>query len=226
MRNVLVDIKRRFWETDQGLSLLLVVLVVNVFILPTIVQPGVVSRALFDVFFSLLILTGIAATRTGRVARAVMMTVAVLALAIRGVYWVFPSVVLDSGAVASGIASTGLLAVVVLAQVAREGPVTVHRILGAVAAYLLLGFTWGQAYCLVALNAPGAFTGMEDLGNNPLRLVYFSFVTLTTIGYGDVTPVHPVARTLAILEGLTGQLYPAILLARLVSLEVAHREKK
>jgi hypothetical protein len=49
-------------------------------------------------------------------------------------------------------------------------------------------------------------------------LIYFSFVTLTTVGYGDVTPVHPLARSLALMEGLTGQLYPAILLARLVTL--------
>ena len=53
--------------------------------------------------------------------------------------------------------------------------------------------------------------------------IYFSFVTLTTVGYGDVTPVDPVARSLAVAEALTGQLYPAILLARLVSLATGSR---
>jgi hypothetical protein len=55
--------------------------------------------------------------------------------------------------------------------------------------------------------------------------MYFSFVTLTTIGYGDITPIHPFARSLANLEGIFGQLYPATLLARLITLELAaHHE--
>jgi hypothetical protein len=58
----------------------------------------------------------------------------------------------------------------------------------------------------------------------PQRWLYYSFVTLTTVGYGDITPVGPLARSLAILEALTGQLYPAILLARLVALEVGSRK--
>ena len=53
---------------------------------------------------------------------------------------------------------------------------------------------------------------------------YFSFVTLTTLGYGDTVPVHPVARSLAIAEALVGQLYPAILIGRLVSLQISARD--
>jgi hypothetical protein len=55
------------------------------------------------------------------------------------------------------------------------------------------------------------------------RLIYFSFVTLTTVGYGDMAPIHPLTRSLATLEALVGQLYPAILIARLVSLELHAR---
>ena len=110
------------------------------------------------------------------------------------------------------------MAMVVLAQTFRAGPVNRHRIEGAVAAYLLLGLAWALAYELVGLLAAGAFSGTGRSGPERPDLVYFSFVTLTTVGYGDVTPVHPVARSLAVAEALTGQLYPAILLARLVSL--------
>jgi voltage-gated potassium channel Kch len=56
-------------------------------------------------------------------------------------------------------------------------------------------------------------------------LAYYSFVTLTTVGYGDITPVHPVARSLAIAEALVGQLYPAILIARLVAMEIESRRR-
>jgi hypothetical protein len=87
-----------------------------------------------------------------------------------------------------------------------------------VAAYLLLGIIWAHAYALVALQRPGAFAGPVSPGDGPRAFFYFSFVTLATLGYGDVLPVHPAARSLATLEAVTGTLYIAILLARLVSL--------
>jgi hypothetical protein len=87
-----------------------------------------------------------------------------------------------------------------------------------VAAYLLLGLAWALAYDIVALVAPGAFSAPSAVEARKGRFIYFSFVTLSTLGYGDMTPVHPVARSLAAAEALTGQLYPAILLGRLVSL--------
>ena len=124
---------------------------------------------------------------------------------------------------AAGLVSVAAMALVVLAQAFRAGPVNVHRIQGAVAAYLLLGLVWALAYELVALVAAGAFSGTGLGGAGRPDFIYFSFVTLTTVGYGDVTPVHPVARSLAVAEALTGQLYPAILLARLVSLATGSR---
>jgi hypothetical protein len=109
----------------------------------------------------------------------------------------------------------------------RAGPVNVHRIQGAVAAYLLFGLTWAAAYQLVAALAPGAFASAQPLAvQDPRVWTYYSFVTLTTMGYGDVTPVHPAARSLALMEALTGQLYPAVLLARLVSLHAAGPDER
>ena len=86
-------------------------------------------------------------------------------------------------------------------------------------------------YQLAALTIPQAFRLPEDLaggGPDALQrlLMYFSFITLTSTGYGDITPVHPVARLLAMFEALAGQLYLAITLARLVSLEIMHRQEK
>jgi hypothetical protein len=108
--------------------------------------------------------------------------------------------------------------------------VTGHRIRGAIVIYLLLGAIWALLYQTVALTIPEAFRLPEGVsGGDPdalqRLLMYFSFITLTTIGYGDITPVHPVARTLTMLEGLAGQLYPAITLARLVSLQILHANK-
>ena len=89
-----------------------------------------------------------------------------------------------------------LMTAVILAQVYRPGTVNRHRILGAVAAYLLLGLVWAQACQLVALVHPGAFTGAIDSGAQGAR-VYFSFVTLTTTGYGDILLARLVSLQLA-----------------------------
>ena len=80
-------------------------------------------------------------------------------------------------------------------------------------------------FTFVAALIPKAFAGMsiEDTPALPSNLIYFSFVTLTTTGYGDIFPVHPIARSLCNVEAIFGQLYPATLLARLVTLEIESR---
>src|SRR5262249_49443482 len=124
------------------------------------------------------------------------------------------------------IAFYAMLASIILIQVFRDGQINVYRIEGAVAVYLLLGVIWSGCYRLVIHFDPAAFSMPEPITEDTVmaKLVYFSFVTLTTVGYGDVTAVHPMARSLALLEALTGQLFPAVLIARLVGMEISHRE--
>jgi hypothetical protein len=204
---------RRFWVSDPGLSVFLGFLVLFLFVLPPFVEPERSGRSLIlDLAFSLLLLAGVAALSTAPAVRAALFVLVVGATAVR---WGPFSI---QATAAAGLVSVAAMALVVLAQTFRAGPVTVHRIQGAVAAYLLLGLAWALAYELVALLTVGAFSG-AGLGRlERPSFIYFSFVTLTTVGYGDVTPLHPVARSLAVGEALVGQLYPAILLARLVSL--------
>jgi hypothetical protein len=80
-------------------------------------------------------------------------------------------------------------------------------------------------FAFVGLLIPNAYSGiaLEDSPALASNLIYFSFVTLTSTGYGDIVPMHPVARSLCNLETVIGQLYPATVLARLVTLELAHR---
>ena len=101
-----------------------------------------------------------------------------------------------------------------------------HRVVGAILLYLNIGLLFAALFCFVALIVPNAFTGLQPLRDNlavAANLIYFSFVTLTSVGYGDIVPLHPYARSLANLEAIIGQLYPATLLARLVTLQLAGR---
>jgi hypothetical protein len=209
---------RRFWESDRGLSAFLGILVLFIFVLPSlVVQQGRGRSLVVDLAFTALLLAGVAALSTRPAARAALLVLVVGATAVRWGPFAAQSTA------AAGLVSVAAMALVVLAQTFRAGPVNVHRIQGAVAAYLLLGLGWALAYELVSLLAAGAFSSTGPTGPERSDFVYFSFVTLTTVGYGDVTPVHPVARSLAVAEALMGQLYPAILLARLVSLATSNR---
>jgi hypothetical protein len=154
----------------------------------------------------------------------VVSVITVVALLVRWASWLFPTAELAVWREISTLTTLVTLFCVVLALVFRRGPITMRRIEGAMAVYLLLGFSWAHAYELVALWHPGAFTGAVD-GSGSLAWTYYSFVTLTTMGYGDIVPVHPLARAGAVLEALTGQLYLTILLARLVSLELQSRRE-
>jgi hypothetical protein len=117
------------------------------------------------------------------------------------------------------------MACVVAQTVFAAGRVTHHRIIGAILVYLNIALTFTALFTIIGLLVPGAFSGMSFEDNPALasKVIYFSFVTLTSTGYGDIFPVHPVARSLCNLETIVGQLYPATLLARLVSLEIEGR---
>ena len=211
----------RFWTDDRGLSIFLAALVA-IIVMPALGSVGLPGRFLGDALISLMLVSGAAAAAERPRAMLIVSAITVPALLVRWTSWLFPTADLALWREISTLATLVVLCGVVLALVVRRGPITTRRIQGAIAVYLLLGFIWAQLYELVALWQPGAFTGAVE-GRGSLPWTYYSFVTLTTMGYGDIMPVHPLARAVAVLEALTGQLYLAIMLARLVSLELQSR---
>jgi len=114
------------------------------------------------------------------------------------------------------------LGIVVAGAVFGAGRITYHRIIGATLLYLLIAVAFAAMFAVVGLSIPNAFKGIafEDDAALASSLFYLSFVTLTSTGYGDIVPVHPLARSLCNIEAIVGQLYPATILARLVTLEL------
>jgi hypothetical protein len=104
--------------------------------------------------------------------------------------------------------------------------VTTDTVAGAVSAYLLIGITFGFAYVLINHLLPGSFRDTIEPGKHlsPPELTFFSFVTLTTVGYGDIVPWLPHARSVAMVEAVVGIMYPAILISRLVGRHGHERE--
>jgi hypothetical protein len=117
------------------------------------------------------------------------------------------------------IAFFGFLSVAIFAYLGRRGPVTSGRIYASVSLYLVLAMFWFSAYNLIEAAAPGSFiqTVPAHPALHPGMLLYFSVATLTTLGFGDVIPLSAPAREFAGLEAMSGVLYIAITVARLVS---------
>ncbi len=134
---------------------------------------------------------------------------------------------------ASGAVFFAVVVGAIISHLTRTKRVTMDTVYGATCVYLFLALIWAQVYTLIELDQEGSFSSLQtldDQAKRPFRampinsqLLYFSLITLTTVGYGDISPVSPSARFLAALEGLIGPLYLAIMIARLVALEIAHR---
>ena len=217
-----------FWWGDHGLSAVLLLLFVSMFLAPFI--DSLLLRFISSVFFSLLLISGAVNISTQLLPRVIVGTVAVTAIILR---WMDKFSDVPTLAVWSALATLLFFVLLTGSMLNRifcsEGRVTIHQIQGAVAVYLLVGLTWSTIYQLCDLTLAGAFnlpdTHHLDPESRQEEFTYFSFVTLTTLGYGDITAAHPIARMFVIFEALLGQLYPATLLARLVSLEIANRRE-
>ena len=220
----------RVWNEERSLTALLILLLVYMFIITPTTRAGYALELLGAFVFSLLLLAGLLTMARLRIFRVVSGIFVFSTIAVRLARSVFGvSGLVPWDALLSIVSIVGMI-IVVLWQVYREGPVTGHRVRGAVAAYLLLAILFALSYTLISHLVPGSFqlpawvsqTGPERTE----AFLYFSMVALTTVGFGDITAIHPLARSFVMMEALIGQLYPVILLARLVSLEIETRKSK
>jgi voltage-gated potassium channel len=181
-----------------------------------------------------------------RIAKLVMGAVLISALGVVGtnLFWFGLGVVLTAAVVTGDVVenyvgSTSVLvaagcvralalmymAGIILRETLRERNVTFDTIAGAASVYLLLGFVGANLFAVLERMEPGSFTTpphwMLTHPNSSAPFIYFSFVTLATLGYGDIVPARPAAAALTLVEALVGQLYMAILIAWLVGLYAA-----
>ncbi len=111
-------------------------------------------------------------------------------------------------------------------QVAVGNEINPNRIIGAICVYLLLGVMWSIAYAVIEYSQPGSFKGLTEAVAPAWNtdFVYYSFVTITTLGYGDITPLSQTARSLSFAEAIVGQFYIAVLVAGLVSAYISAKQ--
>jgi hypothetical protein len=219
------DLQKEY--SDRLLSVLTVLLLIMLFVVAPFHAAGIEMFEAFGAVVALVMVAGVFV-----ISASPMATLVILAGFSLNVFVVISRLIRPSTydlylVAAAWLVIVCTLAVVVARTVFAQGRVSFHRIVGAVLLYLLIALAFVSLFMLVGLQIPNAFSGLVFEDNEKLasNLIYFSFVTLTSTGYGDIYPVHPIARSLCNLETIIGQLYPATLLARLVSLEIAGRRR-
>lgn len=210
-----------FWSEERSLSALLALLVVLHLAVPLTAElamgawVGALCLSLVAVSATLTSFRHWYVRTAARVAAVVALTAPWLELLMPWRTTILATAVADA-------ALFSFLTASVATQVFRDGSVSAHRIRGAVVVYLLIGSIFGLVYQILVFVDPDAFrmattVTAENWHAVRRELSYFSLVTLTTVGFGDITPASPLARALVTLEAMSGQLYLAIMIARLVS---------
>ena len=219
----------RYCRGDGSLTIAVGIMVLFVFVLYPMAEMGVAPRIWLDIGFGLSLAFGAYFVFEPRPLMRLFILFLLGTVALRAVEFFVDDHWLTTFGMIFALLACLFFAALLLVRAMRDGHINVNRIVGAVGAYLLIGITFGIAYRLLALYVDHAFA----MGGTPVdyaqvqaRLPYFSFVTLTATGYGDITPWHPYARSLATLEALFGGLFLTVLVARLVGLEMEWREEQ
>lgn len=221
-----VDQLRERWA-DPALTLLTVLLVIMMFVIAPLQALGLFAFQVSELVLALLLVCGIFVI-SGSPAAVVAMLIALGMITVGAILRIKSPSILDLNLFAGSWFIVGTtMAWAVARQTFAPGRVTYHRVIGAVLLYLAVAVIFAALYTFIGSLDPVAFVSMkvEDSPRLASEVIYFSFATMTTTGYGDVAPLHPVARSLCNMEAIFGQLYPATLLARLVTLEIEHRRQ-
>ena len=210
-----------YLSRDHSMSLLLLFLVLTVFIIIPLTINQIFWIRLMAIFISLNFIAGILTITSSVVKRiiGVLLTAAVIIVSLSD----------DGSSSAMRIAEYALwigyfliLGVMLVRRVFANDEGNIFRIQGAIAAYIIFGMMFSFAYMLIYYLDPSSFLISDRIDMTEFspgyNFVYFSFVTLCTLGYGDITPLSHIAQSASILEAMIGILFPAILIARLVGL--------
>ena len=207
---------------------LLIALLILLFAIPLADDLNVASAPLVrGLVFSVLLIVGIWSLRGGGRFFTAGMAFVVAGVALNVLAINLQSSFLQFGSILSLIGFLLVAIAYTMKQVAVGTDINTNRIVGAICVYLLLGVIWAMTYTVVELATPNSFAGfspMQEQGWDS-EWLYFSFVTMTTLGYGDILPISATARGLAYIQAVVGQFYIAVLVAGLVGAYVSTKQE-
>ena len=210
------NVSHKFLTTSNSFLLLLVI--VTIFILPFF--PTGLHRFLYSICFTFIFLLSALALSKNR---SKVFNIAIAVVLIEWLSELFNLSALNTISFLANILFFDLIVILLILQIARAKNVTPQVIMESINGYLMLGLSFSILIALISVIDKNAYSfkhlteQMDPSISYVSNYIYFGFVTLTTLGYGDIVPVTPAARSLAIFTSITGQMYVAIIIAALVS---------
>jgi hypothetical protein len=208
------------WNKESGLSGMLVLLFAMHFILIPLFGSYSSFMVTINIFWMLFLVAGIISLSKTK-QQAIQISIIPFLFILFGWINVFDAspffIMVD---IVLTICTFGLLIFLVLVKVFEPGPITGYRVIGSIVVYMILANLWAVIYLFIYEHIPGSFSiTLPPFESNTLQanFLYFSYITITTTGFGEIVPLHPFARAMVQVEALIGVLYPVILIGRLVS---------
>ena len=222
--------EKMFYSFTHGrFSYLLISLILLLLLFP-IVSEVFIERVIFDIFLSFVLLSAVYTVSRKKHVLTIALLLSIPTFAGMWSTYVLKNIYLTLVGWSFAIAFFGFIGIIVLSDVLKAEKVTTDTIHASICVYLLIGVTWALLYSVMEGIRPGSFliehSQVISVSEYMPHFLYYSFVTLTTLGYGDITPLTPLAKTVSYMEAVTGQIYIAVLIARLVGLHIAHSMSK
>ncbi len=218
---------RHFWNEESGLtSMFLLLCISNFIVIPFFTRENPLIFLIIRLSWLFLLFTGITTLSESRTQMKKLSIIPVLLIVVSILRSLLDYAILDYAEFLIMLSVFALLIGMVMVKVFEDGSITVHKVIGSILAYMLVGNVWAQIFQFLYIHVPGSLQMPESLSSAAVSqsvFLYFSYTTLTTTGYGDILPVHSIARTLVIIEQLIGVLYPVVLIGRLVGMVVSKK---
>lgn len=202
--------------------LLLLITLLGLMVIEPFLFEATGIKFLLDIFLTAILFSSIYAVSEKKQAAVIAVLLAVPKLATTSALTFITHPLLYLFDSIFGIIFMAYIIVLILAHIFKQEVVSLETIYGAIVVYILIGLMWAFLYNLTEILHPHSFTLAPELAIDPQKtLFYFSFVTLTTLGYGDISPISGPAKSLVMLEAIVGQMYLAVLIARLVGTHIS-----
>jgi hypothetical protein len=210
----------QFWMKESGLSSMLILLSIMHFILIPLFGGHSYFMALMNIFWMLFLLAGVFSLKTNTTTLVLISIVPVLFIIFEWINILTTSLVLVYIDFILTLATFLLVIILILRRVFEHGPINGHRVIGSIVVYMLLANLWCIIYLFLDDQIKGSFQMLPlkfESNSREANFLYFSYITFTSTGFGEILPIHPLARSLVQMETLIGILYPVILIGNLVS---------
>lgn len=217
-----------FWTQERSLTALLIYLCLSIFVWLPLSENKPWEELVQDIIFNLILLAGCFSVVAGMSTKIVLYLLAINAFVFRGLEFLNPQDIIQQLEILMSVMFYTLLAGLIMRYVLQDEESTAYRIQGAIIVYILFGIICGLLYhaFYLANTKSFNFTTLPQDQVSFAHLLYFSFTVQTTVGSGDIFPLLPWPKSIIIFQSMFGMLYPVVIIARLVTLEIEHTKQR